>query len=93
MKWKTETRKGGAEIYVECENRSIFVGEGYSLLEYGESMTLASVIEKALNEYEEEYECHDKGSNQHLNEMPHAQALWESSGGRIVCDDEHGNSL
>ena len=50
MKWKTETRKGGAEIYVECENRSIFVGEGYSMLEYGESMVLASVIEKALKE-------------------------------------------
>tara|TARA_B110000495_G_scaffold145660_1_gene128553 strand:- start:349 stop:603 length:255 start_codon:yes stop_codon:yes gene_type:complete len=64
--WKTETRKGGAEIYVECENRSIFVGEGYSPLEYGESMALASVIEKALNEFEEEYEGHDKGSNQHL---------------------------
>ena len=78
MKWKTETRKGGAEIYVECENRSIFVGEGYSSLEYGESMVLASVIEKALNEYEEEYECHDKGSNKHLN---------------AICDDEHGNSL
>ena len=46
-----------------------------------------------LNEHEEEYECHDKGSNQHLNEMSHAQALWESSGGRIACDDEHGNSL
>jgi hypothetical protein len=78
MKWKTETRKGGAEIYVECNNRSIFVGEGYSMLEYGESMVLASVIEKALNEYEEGYDCHDKGSNQHLN---------------TICDDEHGNSL
>jgi hypothetical protein len=48
------------------------------MLEYGESMVLASVIEKALNEYEEGYDCHDKGSNQHLN---------------TICDDEHGNSL
>lgn len=67
-KWKTETRKGGAEIYVECADRSIFIGEGYSNQEYGESMVLASVIEKALNEYEEEYECHDKGTNSHFDE-------------------------
>ena len=64
--WNTEKRKGGTEIYVECENRSIFIGEGHSMVEYGESMILASVIEKALNEFEEGYECHDKGSNQHL---------------------------
>ena len=67
MNWKIQTRKGGAEIYVECENRSIFVGEGYSPLEYGKSMVIASVIEKALNEYEEGYECHDKGTNEHFN--------------------------
>jgi hypothetical protein len=67
MKWEIQTRKGGTEIYVECENRSIFVGEGYSPLEYGQSMVIASVIKKALNEYEEEYECHDRGSNQHFN--------------------------
>ena len=67
MKWEIQTRKGGAEIYVECENRSIFIGEGYSPLEYGQSMVIARVIEKALNEYEEEYECHDRGSNQHFN--------------------------
>jgi len=78
MKWKTETRKGGAEIYVECDNRSIFIGEGYGMREYSESMVLASVIEKALNEFEKEYKGHDKGSNQHLN---------------VVCDDEHGNCL
>jgi len=66
-KWRIETRKGGAEIYVECANRSIFIGEGYSHQEYGESMVLASVIEKALNEYEEEYECHDKGTNSHFD--------------------------
>lgn len=67
-KWRTETRKGGAEIYVECADRSIFIGEGYSDREYGKSMVLASVIEKALNEYEEGYECHDKGRNTHFNE-------------------------
>jgi hypothetical protein len=82
MKWKTETRKGGAEIYVECENRSIFVGEGYSPLEYGKSMVLASVIEKALNQYEEEYECHDKGTNAHFDEMLDDQAFFDSTGGR-----------
>ncbi len=82
MKWKIETRKGGAEIWVESNNRSIFVGEGYSMQQYGESMVLASVIEKALNEYEEEYECHDKGTNAHFDEMPDDQAFFESTGGR-----------
>jgi len=67
-KWRIETRKGGAEIYVECADRSIFIGEGYSNCEYGKSMVLARVIEKALNEYEEGYKCHDKGKNTHFNE-------------------------
>ena len=68
MKWETQVRKGGVEIYVECEDYSIFIGEGYSDQEYGRSMTIASVVEKALNEFEEEYECHDRGSNQHWNQ-------------------------
>jgi hypothetical protein len=63
MNWKTESRKGGAEIYVECENRSIFVGEGYGMREYAHSMVLASVIEKALNKYEEEAKTHDQKSH------------------------------
>lgn len=67
MNWKIQTRKGGTEIYVECDNRSIFVGEGYGKREYAHSMVLASVIEKALNEYEEGYKCHDKGTNEHFN--------------------------
>tara|TARA_B000000557_G_C20811171_1_gene460200 strand:+ start:2593 stop:2844 length:252 start_codon:yes stop_codon:yes gene_type:complete len=82
MKWEIQTRKGGAEIYVECEDRSIFIGEGYSHLEYGQSIALASVIKKALNEYEEAYECHDKGTNAHFDEMPDDQAFFESTGGR-----------
>lgn len=65
--WNVESRKGGAEIYVECKDHSVFVGEGYSMLEYGKSMRLAQVIAKALNEYEKEYECHDKGTNAHLD--------------------------
>ena len=49
MKWKTQTRKGGAEIYVECEDRSIFIGEGYTKQEQERSLELANIIVKALN--------------------------------------------
>ena len=28
-----------------------------------------------------------------IKEMSHSTALYESTGGRIICDDEHGNSL
>ena len=28
-----------------------------------------------------------------IKEMSHSKALYESTGGRIICDDEHGNSL
>tara|TARA_B100000212_G_scaffold315134_1_gene269131 strand:- start:86 stop:343 length:258 start_codon:yes stop_codon:yes gene_type:complete len=80
--WKIETRKNGTEVYVECEDYSIFIGEGYGYKELANSLAIASVIEKALNEYEEEYECHDKGTNAHFDEMSDDQAFIESTGGR-----------
>ena len=36
--------------------------------QYGFSTNIEKdIIEKALNEYEEEYECHDKGTNSHFD--------------------------
>jgi hypothetical protein len=65
--WEVEERKNGAEIYVSSEWKSIFIGEGYSDQEQGESLCLANVISDALNQYEEEYQCHDRGRNTHFN--------------------------
>ena len=64
--WQIETRKGGAEVYVACGYYSIFIGEGYSAEEEEKSLRLANVIVIALNEYEEGFECHDRGSKRHM---------------------------
>ena len=52
MKWQVEEIKQGAEIYVNCEDYSIFIGEGYSHKEKEKSLRLANIIAKALNEKE-----------------------------------------
>ena len=65
--WSIQTRKNGAEIYVECNDHSVFVGEGYSPQEKGHTMAIANVIVEALNEYEKAYESHDKGKNSHFD--------------------------
>ena len=52
MSWKVETRKRGAEIWVEGQCEAIFVGDGYEKKEYKRSMELADVIAKALNKHE-----------------------------------------
>lgn len=52
MKWQVEEIKQGAEIYVNCEDYSIFIGEGYSQKEKQKSLKLANIIAKALNEQE-----------------------------------------
>ena len=52
MKWRVEEIKQGAEIYVNCEDYSIFIGEGYSQKEKQKSLRIANIIAKALNENE-----------------------------------------
>ena len=52
MKWQVEEIKQGAEIYVNCEDYSIFIGEGYSHKEKQKSLKLANIIAQALNENE-----------------------------------------
>jgi hypothetical protein len=52
MSWAVETRKQGAEIWVEGQREAIFVGDGYEKKEYKRSMELADVIAKALNKHE-----------------------------------------
>lgn len=52
MNWQVEEIKQGAEIYVNCENYSIFIGEGYSQKEKQKSLRLANIIAQALNENE-----------------------------------------
>ena len=52
MKWQVEEIKQGAEIYVNCEDYSIFIGEGYSQKEKQKSLRIANIIAKALNENE-----------------------------------------
>jgi hypothetical protein len=52
MNWKIETTKRGAEIYVTCEDHSIFVGEGYTQREQERSLSLANIIVKALNKHD-----------------------------------------
>ena len=55
MNWTIEKRKRGNEIWVtsNVKPESIFVGEGYERKERKRSNELASVIAKALNEYEQ----------------------------------------
>ena len=52
MKWQVEEIKQGSEIYVNCEDYSIFIGEGYSQKEKQKSLRIANIIAKALNENE-----------------------------------------
>jgi hypothetical protein len=52
MSWAVETRKQGAEIWVEGQREAIFVGDGYEKKEHKRSMELADVIAKALNKHE-----------------------------------------
>ena len=52
MSWTVETRKRGAEIWVEGQREAIFVGDGYEKKEYKRSMELADIIAKALNKHE-----------------------------------------
>jgi hypothetical protein len=52
MTWQVEEIKQGAEIYVNCEDYSIFIGEGYSQKEKQKSLRIANIIAKALNENE-----------------------------------------
>jgi hypothetical protein len=52
MSWTVETRKRGAEIWVEGQCEAIFVGDGYEKKEYKRSMELADIIAKALNKHE-----------------------------------------
>jgi hypothetical protein len=52
MNWRVEEIKQGSEIYVNCEDYSIFIGEGYSQKEKQKSLRIANIIAKALNENE-----------------------------------------
>ena len=52
MKWQVEEIKQGVEIYVNCEDYSIFIGEGYSQKEKQKSLRIANIITKALNKNE-----------------------------------------
>lgn len=52
MKWQVEEIKQGSEIYVNCEDYSIFIGEGYSEKEKQKILRIANIIVKTLNENE-----------------------------------------
>jgi hypothetical protein len=49
MKWQVEEVKQGVEIYVNCEDYSIIIGEGYSQKEKQKILRIANIIAKALN--------------------------------------------
>ena len=50
MSWTVETRKRGAEIWVEGQREAIFIGECYRAKERKRTHYLAAIIVKALNE-------------------------------------------
>lgn len=49
MMWQVDIRKQGTEIFVSCEDYSIFIGDGFSEEERKRSLKYALIIANALN--------------------------------------------